>query len=306
MKYLLLFFIGFANIAYGQYSLALNLEKGSSYYLNINSINHFSGEIDGKKMDINTQVNGRMKFTVLKVSALDYELEASYDTIHFALRGPMGQLEFSSGREMQDYGSAQGSQHPVPGKSVHLTLLKNGAVSKIENSDTSGFASIFKNFPMAKMLKELMMGSFKKSFSRHALKENIEKFTAIFPDKKVGLQESWGSVIKPDSNSDNTIKINYTLVSYQSGIAVIKGHTESKAKISHKDSAKGFGINIPEAGDFEGESESTIQVDTKTGWIKDADIKNDLKGQIQIKNRSDSTVKVSPLQMHGDLTLSGN
>ena len=158
---------------------------------------------------------------------------------------------------------------------------------------------------MANMLKQMMTGSFKKSFNRDALKENIEKFTAIFPNKKVSLEESWGSVIKPDSNSDNTIKISYRLVSYQSGIAVIKGHTESTAKISHKNNEKGFGINAASGGDFAGESESTIQVNTKTGWIKDAEIKNDLKGRIQMKSRSDSAVKDSPLQIHGDLTISG-
>src|SRR5580658_1429678 len=98
MKYLLLVLIGFVNIAYGQYSLALNLEKGGTYYLNLNSTTHINGEFDGKKIEINARMNGKMKFTVLKVSATDYELEAGYDTIHFAINGPMGQMEFSSGK----------------------------------------------------------------------------------------------------------------------------------------------------------------------------------------------------------------
>jgi hypothetical protein len=194
----------------------------------------------------------------------------------------------------------------MTGKHVNITLLKNGAVSKIDNPDTTGFANMMKNFPMAQALKQMMMmGPVKKMFSRESMKENMEKFTAIFPNKKVNINDTWGSVIKPDSASDNTIKTNYQLISYQSGIAVIKGHTESKANSQQKQSGgSGMMMMFPVVYDLDGESESTIQVSTATGWIKEASIKNELKGNIQMKNTSDKQAKPNPVQMNGTVTIS--
>jgi Family of unknown function (DUF6263) len=307
MKYIFLLFFGCTNFAYGQYTLALNLEKGDTYFLKINAINHFSGEIDGKKMAMNAAMTGTMKFKVVKVSAIDYELEASYDTLHITLKGPMGQMEFSAGNSSQDSDFISGPLNIMVSKHINITLLKNGAVSKIDNPDTSGFSAMLKNFPMAQGMKQMMMGHFKKSFSREAMKENMEKFTAIFPNKKVGLNESWGSVIKSDSGSDTTIKTSYQLVSYQSGIAIIKGHTESHSASKASSAQKqpyGLGFMFPVISDLEGESESTIQVSTATGWIKDATFKNEMKGHIQIKGTPDKQAKAGPVHMDSDITIS--
>ena len=305
MKYLFLFFICFADMAYGQYSLSLRLEKGSNYFLKVNSSNHFNGEIDGKKMDLLALMSGAMKFTVLGVTNLGYELGASYDTVHLTIKGPMGQMEFSAGKGLQESDPVAGPLSPFLGRQIHITLLKNGAVSGISNPDTTGFSGMLAHFPMANMLKQMITGSFKNSFNRETIKEHLEKLTAIFPDKTVALGESWGSVIKPDSGSDNSIKTSYRLVSYESGAAVIKGHSESKAIFTQKNNGEGPGFHMPGEGELTGESESTITVNASTGWIREASIKNELKGHIQIKNKPGAAVQVTPLAFSGELTLSG-
>src|ERR1022692_2493103 len=307
MKYFLLLLALSANLAYGQqYTLALNLEKGNTYFLKINSTNHFNGEMDGKKMAMTFVMTGTMKFKVVKVSATDYELEASYDTMHLAMKSPMGDMEFSSGNSSED-ANATGPLNMTTSRHFNITILKNGAVSKIDNPDTTGFMSIIKNFPIAQGLKKMMMmGPMKKSFSRKSMKENMEKLTAIFPNKKVALNESWGSVIKPDSGSDNTIKTSYQLVSYESGIATIKGHTESKAASNQKQGA-GSGVGFmmfPIVYDLKGESESTIQVSTATGWVKEATIKNELKGNIKMSTSNNKQAKSGPVQMDGNVKIS--
>lgn len=164
---------------------------------------------------------------------------------------------------------------------------------------------MMKNFPMAQGMKQMMMmGPMKKSFSRESMKENMEKLTAIFPNKKVDMNESWGSVVQPDSGSDNTVKTSFQLVGYESGIATIKGHTESKTNSNQKQGA-GFGFMMfPIVYDLQGESESTIQINTATGWVKEATIKNEFKGNIKMNNPNNKEAKSGPVQMDGNVTLS--
>jgi uncharacterized protein DUF6263 len=304
MKYISLLLVLSANYTFGQYTLTLNLEKGNTYSLTVNSTNHFNGEMDGKKMTMIAAMTGTMKFKVMKVSAMDYELDASYDTLHVTMKSPMGNMEFSSGNSTDESNTA-GSLNMMSSRHFNITILKNGAISKIDSPDTSGFMNMMKNFPMAQGMKQMMMmGPMKKAFSRESMKENMEKLTAIFPNKKVALNETWGSVIKPDSASDNTVKTSYQLISYQSGIATIKGHTESKASSNQKQSS-GFGFMMfPVVYDLQGESESTIQVSTATGWVKEATIKNELKGNVKMNDPNNKQAKSGPIQMNGDVKIS--
>lgn len=301
MKYLLLLalFSLCANLADGQYTLGLNLEKGNTYFLKINAITHFDGEMDGRKMAISSAMTGITRFKVAKVSELEYELEANYDSLHLTMITPMGRMEFSSGNSAQDSDLVSGPLNRITSKRFNVTLLKNGAVRKIENPDTAGFSAMFRGFPLAEGIKMLLMGPFKKSFSSGAMKENMEKLTAIFPNKKVKLNESWGSVIRPDSGADNSIKTSYQLVGYQSGVATIKGHSESKTSNTQKQ-----GSRFPAIYDLEWGSESTIQVNAATGWIKEAAIKNELKGHVQLKPPFHKQGKADPIQMNADIKIS--
>ena len=87
MKHIFFFVALSANFACAQqFTLALNLEKGSTYSVNINSTNHFIGEMDGRTMSMNSVMTGTMKFKVVKASATDYELEATYDTLHLTVK----------------------------------------------------------------------------------------------------------------------------------------------------------------------------------------------------------------------------
>ena len=304
MKYILFLTTLYANIAYSQYNLALNLEKNSTYHLKINTADRFSWEADGHPMTGSYNMTGTMNFKVVGVSATGYELEAAYDSIHFVMKSPMGKFEFNSGND-EDGSSVMNTMRD---KHIKITLLKNGAVSKIENPDTSGFFPMMKNNPMMNGMKQMMMmGAFKQSFNKETMKENIEKLTAIFPDKKVNINESWGSVIRPDSGSNNMAKTSYQLISYKDGIAVIKGHSETIANSnnSHPHSM-GPGMMFPmmmPIYDVKGESESTIEINTSTGWIKEATVKNELKGHVQM-NEPNKANKESPVQINGDIKIS--
>ncbi len=299
MKYILILVAFCTNLAYGQYSLGLNLEKNHTYFLNINTTLQANTEMNGQKMQMISNMTAFARFRVVGATDLEYELEASYDSIHMAIKSPMGQMEFSTNNLSGNNDMAAGGMN---NKHFTVVLLKNGAVKKIENHDSAGYSSMLKNFPMAEGIKQmLMMGRFNHSFNREVRRKNLEKLTAIFPNKKVNLNDTWGETIMPDSGTDNSIKTNYQLTDYHSGIATIKGNSETKLTGNQKQESR-----FPAMIDLLGKSESTIKVDAATGWIKEGEIKEELNGQIKLKTNAGSREgNTSPIQIEATVKISG-
>jgi hypothetical protein len=296
MKYILsLLFIGL-QLSQAQYALVLNPKKGSSYYLNMNSSFNLNTEMNGQKQVFNSMMTGLAKFDVKDVTDSGVVLEASFDSMHITSRTPMGKFEFTSDKSAQEAAAmnAMANQH------FTVTLGKNGSVKKIHHPDTSGMSGMMRNFPgLDQIRRMLMMGNMQRGFNEKKMKENLEKLTAVFPDKKVNLNEEWGYTIRPDSAADHEIKTVYRLVSYQGGLATIKGTSTSKASGSEKQGGK-----MPGSYQLDGNSDMTFTVDASTGWIKEAVIKRNLTGHIEMKDNS-NTSKTIPVQLTIEAKLSG-
>lgn len=302
MKYLLsVLFLGlqFAN---GQYALSLNLKKGSTYFLNMQGNMSLNTEMNGQKTTISSTMDGIARFEVRDATDSGFVLDCSYDSMHMTVRSPMGKFEYSTDKSQAVKDGATSAMNGMAMQHFTVTLLKNGGIKKIHHPDTTGMAGMMKNFPgMDQIRKMLMMGQMRKGFSEKTMRENLERMTAIFPNKKVNLNEEWGSTVMPDSASDHMIKTVYRLVDYQGGIATIKGTSTSKANNSQKQNSM-----FPAVYDLDGTSEMIIKVDASTGWIKEADLKRDLVGQLQMKGQSsgNNSNKAIPVQMKAAARLS--
>ncbi len=299
MKYALILIALCSNLAHGQYSLGLNLEKNHDYFLNINTILQANTEMNGQKMQVISNMTAFARFRVVRASELEYELEASYDSIHVAIKSPMGKMEFSTNNVSGNNDMGAGGLND---KHFTVVLLKNGAIKKIENHDSTGYSSMLKNFPVAEGIRQmLMMGRFHHSFNHEAMRKNLEKLTAIFPNKKVNLNDTWGETIIPDSGTDNSIKTNYQLTDYHSGVATIKGNSETKLTGNQKQEAR-----FPAMIDLRGKSESTLKVEAATGWIREGEIKEELNGQIKLKTTAGSQEgDTCPIQIEATVKISG-
>jgi hypothetical protein len=297
MKYILsLLFVGL-QFSQAQYSLTLNPKKGSNYSLNMTSTFTLNTEMNGQKQTFNSMMTGLARFNVKDVTDTGVVLETSIDSAHITTRTPMGKFEFTSDKSSQEAASmnAMSNQH------FTITLAKNGGLKKIHHPDTAGMSGMMRNFPGLDQIRKMlaMAGNMRRGYNHKMMKENLEKLTAIFPDKKVNLNEEWGSTIRPDSSADREIKTVYRLVSYQGGIATIKGTSTSKASGSEKQGGK-----MPGSYQLDGNSEMTFMVDASTGWIKEAEIKRNLTGHIEMKDQSNTT-KTIPVQITIEAKLSG-
>jgi hypothetical protein len=296
MKYILsLLFVGL-QLTQAQYSLVLNPAKGSTHLLNMNSSFNLNTEMNGQKQAFNAMMTGVARFEVKDVTDTGVVLETFIDSAHIISRTPMGKFEFTSDKSTQEAAAmnAMANQH------FTITLGKNGGLKKIHHPDTAGMSAMMRNFPGLDQIRGMLkMANMRRGFNHKMMKENLEKLSAIFPDKKVNLNEEWGSTIRPDSSADAEIKTVYKLISYQGGIATIKGTSTSKASGSEKQGGK-----MPASYQLNGNSEMTFMVDASTGWMKEAVIKRTLTGHIEMKDQSNAT-KTIPVQLTIEAKLSG-
>ncbi len=279
MKYLsgLIFLI--TNTLCAQNYLGLHLEKGSTYFQHTSSKVNIEQEVNGQKMNINSTVTGIMSFKVLAKSASYYELEAAYTQLGMTMKTPNGEMAFNSDKPADEKDIFSSLLHKLINHPFKMTMLTNGIVKQIKGTD-SILTSLLNDVPgLDAAQKSQILEQLKQSYGENSLKGNIEQLTAIFPDKKVAVNEEWQNTIQLHSVIHAMVTNHFKLIEYNSGVATIESHAETK---TNNDESKINGM--PAIYHLSGATDSKIKVDAKTGWIIEADINQNLKGNLEIKD----------------------
>ena len=277
MKHIFFLLPLFSTLAFGQYKLALNLQTGSVYAVSIQSNTRFDGSVNGEKTVVSAMMTGVMRFRVTGATDSGYLFSVSCDSMKFSLKSPLGKMEFSSGDSSTEDGQVSEIAKKMSGAHFTIMLLKNGAVHRFDHSDTSGMAAMMKHLPMAEMIKKFLMARTSgRTMSRQMMKENFEKYTTVFPDKKVSVNDTWGSEISMDTTGKKKIVTNYQLTGYGNGngIATIKGHRESGS------------ANADKQQKMKSETESLMTFNSTTGWIHEGQIRTMITGEMGNHNKS--------------------
>ena len=165
--------------------------------------------------------------------------------------------------------------------SFSLVLLKNGKVKQLSGIENL-FSSIFEKFPeLPEAQKQQLKEQLEKAYGEKAFKGNIEMVTAIFPDHPVNKGDKW--VIKNELESGMAMKMetNYVFQGKKDAHYLILG--ESVLKTVDKD-AYVQANGMPLKYDMEGKMVSDIKIDKESGWIVEAKLNQELKGDAHIKD----------------------
>jgi Family of unknown function (DUF6263) len=283
MKYILLFIFLSANVVYGQYHLGLNLEKGKTYYHHTNQTMTIHREANGHPMTINTTITTIVRYTVVDKTEPYYELSAAFDQIGMIVKTPNGDLTFGSDRAGDQNDILSAVLKKMTKQSFAMTIQSNGKIKEIKGLD-SLFSNLLNDFPgITEAKKTKVLGQLKQASGLLNMKGGLEMIMGIFPDEKVKLNQEWEKTSQISPLMKATVTNHYKLIDYNAQEAVIQNHAETKANDSIPQ-FKGKGLG----GRFElnGTTDSKIKVDSKTGWIIDADITQNLKGKLEVKDNA--------------------
>lgn len=259
--------------------LTLNLEKGKEYKQVTDSKATIIQDINGQKINMVMTIKGGMLFKVIETNPSGYDLEVKYESLSMTMEMPQGKMEFRDDKDDKtDIFSTLLSK--MVGKSFNVKMAKSGKIIEVKKIK-SLFESLFEDFsdiPDNK-LKQLK-AQLTKAYGAEAFKGNIEMVTAIFPDNPVNKGDKWTIKTNLESGMSGLVTTEYEYADIKSDYIMIRG--ESVIETENKD-AYIESNGMPMKYDMTGSMISEIKVDKETGWIIEANIIQDIKGDAYIK-----------------------
>ena len=299
MKYFLALIFLFANVANAQYRLALNLEKGAIYYHRTSATLVINEDVNGQKIDINTTISGTMSFKVIDKSATDFQLETSYTELGMTMKTPNGDISFSSKKPADDKDVFSILLRNMLNHSFVITMQANGKIKEIKGID-SLWDNIMTGLPeMDETKKTQVLNQLKQSYGENSLRGNIEQITAIFPEGKVKLNDVWETRVALKSTMSALVVNHFKLIDYNKQFANIEDSANMKTTDAETQ------VNgLPAVYNLSGTTISKIKIDAKTGWISEAEIKQHLKGTVNIKDNQQVPGGLSiPMEMNSAMKV---
>ena len=281
MKYLLsLFLISFLVISVEAQKVkpALNLTKGTTYYLISSTKTGILQTINTENNKINLTLSFKMAFKITDIIDTVYNVEASYESLSFKINTQAGDQEMDSKiTENADVRSAIIAA--MMNKPFPITITKSGRIGSTASVENM-INSTFSDFPQLDTAKRRQLkNQFIQSFGAKALKENLEIATAIFPPDFVKKNKKWTRATTLQSTMMANLQTSYKLVDITNDNYVIHG----EGTIVTDNNADAISLNgLPIKYHLAGTMVSDITSDKNTGWVTGLKLRQTMKGDFEI------------------------
>ncbi len=248
-----------------KYDLYYKLEQGETYSQKIAMDMDMTISAMGQEMEMGITMDMAMDMTVTDVTDDGFTCDAQFTEVAMGVSGMMGNVTYSSNDDSGDP-MAKMLQGMTKGKFT-MAMTKHGKVTSM-----TGFEEMMDNMygSMGLSPSELAQAKamMEQGFSEDKMMEQMQNM-AIYPDYPVAIGDSWEVAA---STSQMTVENTYTLEEMSDDEAVITVSSIVKAE-----AMDGFD------GTIEGTQNGTIVARPATGWVKHAEIKQDISGEGKIQ-----------------------
>ena len=275
LNLLAILMIAFSFSAQAQkHSFHYNLKKGDSFSHTTISDSKVSQEMMGQKMDIAMQTTMKVTFKVTDVKDGLYTLDLTYTLLRID-QEVMGQKMLMSSVSSENtnpmFTEINNMLNAMMNIPVSFTLTKNGEVKDIKGAEKIQKAMIASLSNPDSAIATQFLDQYNEKSIKTILDQSISLFS---PNNPVGIGESWEKemlINQVQIDIDATHKM--TLLSVANNIATIKIET----KIGKPDKTYTMEMNgMSIKSTIKGIQNGTIEIDLRTGWMKGADLKQDL------------------------------
>ncbi|HWD90059.1 MAG TPA: DUF6263 family protein [Mucilaginibacter sp.] len=284
-------------------TLALNLTKGSTYHMVTNTNMAMTQVMNGQLQNINTSLMAKMAFKVTNVMDTSYAIQVTYERIGMQMDLPNGVASFESDKNNPNdiLSTVMGNMVDKP---FSIVLSKTGKLLSIKGTENLS-SDLFAGLPQLTALqKGAISNQVMQSFGPEAFKSNIEIGTAVFPDVKVGVNDTWlvNSAVK--SNMPTKMATTFTLNKITADAYMVHGESViSPQNINEYTEVNG----MPTKYNVKGTSQYDLKIDKESGWISEARINQVIKGSFEIKDNPQMPGgMIIPMTITDDQTISDN
>jgi len=256
----------------------MKFEKGKKYYLLMVTDQKFSQSIMGQEQNIEQLIGLDADFDVNDVDANGNAwVRYTYRAVQYHQKGPMGQVEYdSSKKDLPVHPQAQGFA-ALLGEGFSLKMTPKGQVEAVKGLEQMR-NNVSQKLPEGQM-KEFMMQGIDQMLNEEAIKEFTEAAMAIYPDKAVGVGDSWSKTVVISQGLPMIQENTWTLEKLKDGVATIK----VKADIKPNPKAKALEMGGARLNyELSGKRDGVIEMQESTGQVIKCRMTQQLSGQMKM------------------------
>ncbi len=288
-----------------KFKLALNLQKDSTYYLNSSSSLTIIQDIPGQKQTIEMIMGGRIAHKVTAIKDSVYDMEVKYASLSVSMKVGAMHVNMNSagggGNSLLD--KLMASVINVP---FYMSITRTGKVLSVTGMEKL-YENMTANVPEA---TDAQKAQFKtqmaQSFGEKSLKGAFQDAFAMFPVKKVGLNDTWtASTVLESSGMAAKVNTTYALNAATNDAYVIHGDATVGGISANPGYRSANGIEMRFI-DIKGKSTTDLKLDKNTCWLIEVKITKTIDGIADIKDSPKIPGGIKfPMSIIGDVTTSG-
>ena len=265
------------------------------------------------KIDIATVTTMTMRYDVLEVDPQGIAtVKLTYSEIQNTTRTPNGDVVYDSTRPKpvskasapldQVYGS-------LLGQSITMKIAPDGRISDVQGLENlmTRLMNSFQQPGMSPQAVAAMQKTMKESFGDQFVKSAMQQTAVLYPEKPVGVGDSWPYRITVSSSFPLAISGTRTLTARRNGISTI----DEKSNISIENSAAPLQIESAKmAINIAGTQTGTTEIDETTGLTRSTQVVQRFSGTIHLQgipqqpqgitiriyNKTDVNVSMTPVE----------
>lgn len=265
--------------------LKLRLEEGKSYNIMVVTDQQIITGFEGQTQEANQVVGMGYTFDVIDVEPNgDATVKVNFHTIFMEHKGSDGDFEYDSNNPPEKVHPAAEILSALIDLSFEIKMSPDGSVSEIKGTEemVNKICSKLDNLKGAEdSVEAQMIEDLKKNFGEGAMKESMENIVGgWYPDRQVGLEESWSGEISITKGMPMTMTYDNTLKFRHDGVAIIKTHTEIDMNPNAEPMKMG---PMTMQYELKGVMDGYLWLDEETGWIRSSEMTQEITGIIRMK-----------------------
>lgn len=282
--------------------LKLDLKPNETYFQNNVTEVKIETEFQGEKVESYITFGGRMSFKVNEKTDSIYNLEVKYQNLHYLVNTNNNEISANT-KKVDSTNMLSLILKEMIKSPFEMSITKYGEVRSINME--SFFNNLFNWLEdVPKLEKARLIYMLKQSFGEKAMKGAMETLTAIYPKKPVEEGDIWENEIRVENLYTMILNNKFELLDRNENFMIIKevSKTRSKEDMPYvKQNGELMRVKT------HGEMLSTYKIDSKTGWIIEAELVQNIKGLTEKKWKEDSIIIIeTPFKYDGVIKLTPN
>ncbi len=280
--------------------LRLRLKGGESYRLRMTTVQKVLQTIQGRRQEMNQTMAVGYRFDVTGVdNGGTASVQITYDSIAFRQEGPMGVIEYDSDNPPPVVPPLARGFAGIVGMGFSMKVTPEGEVLEVDGAEEMLTEMLdqleLPQGPARASIKAILQ----KEFGDQALQELMNIALAIYPDRPVGIGDSWSRRMVISRGFPMVVENTWTLKSRKDGIAFI----EISSEITPGPEGSSIGMGPMELNyEIRGTQTGTIELKEATGWIIRSEVTQSLSGEVRLKTAPEAGGVSWPISVESTIT----